>query len=463
MKQQYMMDMTTGKPMKLMLSFTIPMLIGNIFQQLYNMVDSMIVGQFVSADALAAVGSTGSILFLLFSLGLGLSTGIGIITSQYYGAGSLLQVQKTITSSVYVLSTASLLMSLVGCIFANSILKAMNTPDGILDDAMMYLRVSCAGTLFMIAYNGISSILRALGDSKTPLMFLVLASFLNIGLDLLFVRIFHWRVFGVAFASILSQLIAALSSILFAICKHPYFKIPKGLWKPDRELMIKCLKIGTPVALQNSLISISCLALQRVVNEFKETVMSSYTAAGRFEQLVQQPFNSLGTAVATFTGQNIGANQMERVRKGFRCATLLCVLFSAAMLPVAFFGGTFIMRLFVDEPEVISIGARAIQITSLFYFPLGMIYVSRNVLNGAGDTLYAMGNGIFEVIGRVGFARPLTSIPFLGIWGIWITTGLTWTLTGSISCLRYASGKWKNKSVAHPTLVHQMDQKRNRP
>lgn len=453
MKQTFMTDMTKGSPMKLMVSFTIPMLIGNLFQQLYNMVDSMIVGQFVSSDALAAVGSTGSITFLFFSLAFGMSAGIGIIVSLYYGAGEEYLVRKTIISAVYVLAATSLLMGTIACIFARPILTLMETPDGIMEDAITYLVVSCAGTLCVASYNGISSILRALGDSKTPLIFLAMASVINIVLDLVFVVLFHWRVFGVALATILAQLAAATGSILFAFSKNPYFKFSKDMWKPDWELIYKCIRIGTPVAFQNSLISISCIALQRVVNGFKETVMSAYTAANRFEQLVQQPFNSLGAAVATFTGQNIGAAKVDRVKKGFFSSTLLCAIFSLSMIPVAHFGGHFIMHMFVHDPDVIEIGARAIELTSYFYFPLGMIYVSRNILNGAGDTLYAMGNGMVEVLARVGFAGPLTSIPSIGIWGIWYTTGLTWSITGAISCLRYAGGKWRNKTlVARPEL-----------
>lgn len=452
MRKSYVTNMTEGKPLSLLLAFTVPMLIGNLFQQFYNMVDSMIVGQFVSSDALAAVGSTGSLNFLFFSLALGMSTGIGIIVSQYYGAGDIKNVQKTIANATYVLSFASILMGLIACIFARKILIFMNTPEGILNDSITYMVVSCLGLIFVAFYNGISSILRALGDSKTPLYFLIFASFMNICLDLLFVLVFKWRVFGAAFATILSQLLAAVGCIVFAFYKISLFRMPLSMWKPDFDIIMRCIRIGTPVALQNSLISISCIALQRVANGFKETVMSAFTAAGRFEQLVQQPFTSLGAAVATFTGQNIGAEQLERVKKGFRWASILCLIFSIAMIPVAHFGGHFIMRLFVPNQDVIEIGAQAIKIVSYFYFPLGMIYVSRNILNGAGDTVYSMVNGLVEVLGRVGLARPLTCISSIGIWGLWLTTGLTWLLTGSISCLRYASGKWKEKSIINHNI-----------
>ena len=439
--------MTEGSPFKLLIGFTIPMLIGNLFQQLYNMVDSIVVGQYVGSDALGAVGATGSINFFFFSATFGMSAGTGIIAAQYFGAKDDVNLQKTITNAIYAIGSISLVMSLIGIVFARPILVFLDTPEKILDDSVTYMQVTCAGILAVAAYNGISAIIRALGDSKTPLIFLVVASVINVVLDLVFVIVCKWSVFGVAFATIIAQISAAIGCIFYAYKKIPYFKIPREYYRPDKALIGKCIRIGIPVALQNSLIAISCIALQKVVNGFGELVVSANTAAGRFEQLVQQPFTSLGTAVVTYTGQNMGAGQIDRVKKGFRVATLICLVFSLIMLPVAYFGAEFIMRLFVSEPEVIAIGVKALRITSFFYFALGMIYVSRSVLNGAGDASAAMLNGAVEVVGRVGFAKPLTMIPGVGMLGIWYTTGITWTLTALISCIRYFSGKWKTKAV----------------
>lgn len=439
--------MTEGRPGKLLLAFTIPMLIGNIFQQLYSMVDSIVVGQYVGSNALAAVGASGSINFFFFSFSFGLAAGVGVIVSQYFGAKDDKQVMKTIANSIYVLSAISIIMSILGIILARVLLVAMNTPPLILEDTVLYMRVTCAGIISVSAYNGVSSILRALGDSKTPLIFLIVASFINIGLDFLFVISFNWGVFGVAFATIISQTIAAIGCIIYAYKKIPYFRIPKEYYTLDGDLVKKCMKIGIPVSFQNSLIAVSCIALQSVVNSFGETVVAAFTASGRFEQLIQQPFNSLGAAVVTYTGQNIGAGKVDRVKKGFWAATIMCAIFSLIMLPVAYFGASGIMRMFVSEPEVIKMGAQAIRITAFFYFALGMIYVSRAVLNGAGDAAYAMINGLVEITGRVGLAKPLTMIPRIGFWGVWYTTGLTWLITATISCLRYANGKWKTKAI----------------
>lgn len=444
-----MLDMTEGTPWRLLMSFTIPMLIGNLFQQLYNMVDSIVVGQYVGANALGAVGATGSINFFFFSFSFGMSAGVGVMVAQYFGARDDDSVKRTIANAIYVICAISLLMSVVGVVFARPILEFLDTPAKILDDAVVYMQVSCAGIVAIAMYNGVSAILRALGDSKTPLLFLIVASVVNVMLDLVFVVAFNWSVFGVALATIIAQIIAAIGCIIYAYRKIDYFKIPRSYYKPDRDLIIKCIKIGVPVSLQNSLIALSCIALQKVVNGFGEVVVSAFTATGRFEQLIQQPFTSLGAAVVTYTGQNIGAGQVDRVKKGFRSASLMCLAFSILMLPVAYFGAEGIMRIFIrgTETDVIRIGMEGLRITAFFYFPLGMIYVSRSILNGAGDTSAAMLNGIVEVAGRVGFAKPLTMVPQIGTMAAWFTTGLTWLITAIISCARYFGGKWKGKGI----------------
>lgn len=436
-------DMTKGSPAQLLLRFSIPMLIGNLFQQFYNMVDAMIVGNFVGANALGAVGATGSINFLFFSLNSGLAAGIGVIIAQYFGAKDDRMVRKGIAASIYLMLGASILMGILGVIVAWPIMELLETPDAIISDAVLYMQINCAGLIAVAAYNGIASILRALGDSKTPLFFLIIASILNVGLDLLFVLAFQWGVMGVGIATILAQAAAAAGCIYYVWKKVSYFHITKEELKLDKPLLYKCMRLGIPVSLQMSMISVSCIALQWVVNGFGETIVAAFTAANRVEQLVQQPFNSLGTAVATFTGQNVGANQKERVKRGFWVGLFISTIFSICMMPVAIFGADWMMRLFTSEPEVIAIGAKGIQITCFFYMALGAIYVSRNVLNGVGDAKFAMLSGGIEVFGRFGFAKPLTMISGIGMWGIWLTTGLTWVITGLAGCLRYLYGKWR--------------------
>lgn len=441
--KSYVKDMTTGNPTGLLLSFMLPMVVGNIFQQLYNMVDSMIVGKYVGADALAAVGATGSLNFLIFSLCGGMANGIGIIISQYFGAGNAEGVKKAIANAVYIMTAAAVCMGILGFVLAKPLLAVLNTPENILEAAALYMQIMCAGVLAVALYNCIAAILRALGDSKTPLYFLIVASILNIALDLFFVRGINMGVAGAGIATIISQLLAGAGSLLFAVLKNPYFKIEKEHRKAERDIIRQSVRMGVPLAFQSSLIAISCVALQSVVNTFGSVVVAAFTATSRIEQLVQQPYNSLGMAVSTYTGQNIGAGKIDRVKQGYRKGCLIMAVFSLVMLPLAQFGGEFIMRLFVNEQEVIDLGSQALKITSWFYLFLGSIYVTRGMLNGAGDAAFAFVNGLVEVIGRICFARPLTMIPSVHVWGVWLATGLTWGITGVVSVLRYLQGKWK--------------------
>ena len=423
MEKQAVFSMTEGSPVKLLMKFTIPMLIGNLFQQFYNMVDSIVVGRFVGPNALAAVGATGSLNFLFFAMSFGIAAGVGVVVSQYFGADRMDMVEKSIINGMYLLAVVSFLMGIVGVASAHWVLVALNTPDAILDDAVIYMRVSCAGILAIAAYNGVASVLRALGDSKTPLYFMVLSCFINIGLDLLFVIEYGWSVFGVALATVIAQLVAAVGAFLYALCKISCFRVKKENRPVRGDIIRRCFVLGMPIAFQNALIAFSCIFLQRIVNGFGESVVAANTALGRIEQLVQQPYNSLGTALTTYTGQNIGAGKIDRVKQGYKAGFKSVVVVSIIMLiPCQLFGET-IVSIFVTDPEVIAIGAKGLSITSFFYFFLGMIYVARSVLNGVGDAAFAMINGLMEVAGRVGFAVPLTKIPFIGVWGIFFIHG----------------------------------------
>ena len=443
----FVKDMTVGNEFSLLLTFSIPMLIGNLFQQFYNMVDSVVVGKYVGADALAAVGATGSLNFLFFSMCFGLGSGIGIMVSQYFGAGDDNAVKKTIFNSIMIIASIGIFMGLVGFIFAENILHFLNTPDNIIADSTLYMRIVFVGIPAVASYNCVSAIMRSLGDSKTPLVFLIITSFMNVGLDLLLVINFGMGVAGVAYATIITQYLASIGAITFALIKNPYFKIEKSLRHFDKEITKNAYKLGLPLAAQNSLIAVSCVALQSVVNKFGSGIVAAYTATSRVEQLVQQPFSSLGMAMSAFAGQNIGAGKIERVKTSLIKGFIMIGIFSAIMLLVMLTLGDNIMRIFVSEPEVIKVGSSALKITSAFYFTLGMIYIIRGLLNGAGDAMYSMINGFSEVICRILFANTLVLIPALGKWGIWFATALTWFVTGFVSLIRYKKGKWKNSRI----------------
>lgn len=445
-------DMTNGSPIKLLLKFSLPMLVGNLFQQFYNMVDSIVVGKFVGSNALAAVGATGSLVFLIIGVTFGLSSGISIVISQYFGAKDYDNVKKCFATSVYIVISISIIMGVVGFLSSHWLLEQLNTPETIIEQSDIYMKITFAGILGTACYNGISAVLRALGDALTPLKFLILASLLNVVLDLLFVVGFHWDVPGVAIATILSQLVSAIGCILYTMAKVKILHMPLKEFKPDRMILMKCLRLGIPVALQNALIAVSLVVLQGVINRYNEVVIAANTVVTRIEQLVLQPGMSLGAALSAFAGQNMGAGRIDRVKKGYHSAAIIIVIFSILMLPVMYFGGEYIMRLFTkkEDFEVVTTGIRAIRITCFFYTAVGMIYVTRNFLSGTGDINMAMIMGITEVICRFLLANILTI--YIGFPGIWWASGINWFITSLVGIFRVASGKWVTKSVVKDSL-----------
>ena len=447
MNNIYVKNMTQGSELKHILLFTLPLLAGNLFQQLYNIVDSVIVGRYLGHEALAAVGATGSITFLFYALCNGLSAGAGILISQSFGAGRHDDVKRYISNSAYTLLAVGAGLTVISVIAAQLLLQFLDTPQNILPDAVAYMRTACAGTVAVAAYNWINSVLRALGDSKTPLYFLIIASVLNVGLDLLFVFVFGMGVVGAAAATVISQGVSALGSILFAAKKNEFLRLKREHLRLRREHISRCLTTGVPIALQNALVSVSMISLQKTANSFGDTVVAAYTATMRVEQLIQQPFNSLGTALSTFSGQNIGAGKPERVVTGYRRSMLITAGFGTLMLAVFALTANYIVGFFVTDALVVEIGGKALLLSACFYVPLGFIHTTRGLLNGAGDVLFAFLNGLAEVIGRIGFAAVLVMIPGVGMWSVWLTTCLTWVLTAVMCLVRYKSGIWRKKCL----------------
>ena len=440
-------DMTTGNPTKHILLFALPLFIGNLFQQLYNMIDSLVVGNYVGANALAATGTCGSLNFLFFSLSSGLAIGIGIIVSQYFGAKDEQGVRDTIANSIYVLAAASLAATLLGVLLARPLLLLLSTPDEVIGDAIVYLRTTCCGIIFIATYNGVAATLRALGDSRTPLYFLIFSSLCNIGLDLLFVLCFNWGVFGVGFATVISQALSALVSLIYAVIKVPYFKLTKAELKPHKLIIKRSFELGVPMALQSSMIAISMIVLQGVVNTFGTVVMAAYTITGKVDLVISQLYNAMSQSLVTYAGQNIGAGEIDRVKKGYLRGHIIVFIYNLIMIPIIFTFSSQIVGIFVTEPEVIEIGGNALRITSLVYFFLGAIYVPRGTLNGCGDAKFSLINGITEVACRIVYASVLTRIASIGMWGIWIATGLTWFTVAIICNIRYFRGRWKKMGV----------------
>ncbi len=435
--------MTEGSPVRLIVLFSIPMLIGNLFQQVYNLVDSVIVGQYVGADAFAAIGATNSLTFLFFALCNGIGSGGGIITSQYFGKNDDKSVRSCIVNTGYIMLVFPLTVGIVAFFLSPKLLLWLDTPAEILADAVAYMRIMCVGIVFVSLYNYASSMLRALGDSKTPLFFLIFSCILNTGLDLLFVCGFDMSVRGAGIATVIAQLVSGISCLIYAMMKNSYFKFTREDMKFNKRITLRVLNLGLPLSFQFSLIAISCMALQKVVNSFGKVTVAAFTATSRIEQIIHQPYQTLGAALSTYTGQNYGANKMDRVRAGYRKSVMLMVIFSIIMLPVIQLLGDNITRIFVKEEDVIAMGGAALRITSLFYVMLGMIYVVRGVLNGLGDSIFALINGVVEVIGRFIVPIMLVSIPAIGLWGIWWSVGIVWSMAGITAFMRYLSFRKK--------------------
>lgn len=440
-------DMTEGKETGHIVRFALPLLAGNLLQQLYNVVDTMIVGRYLGDDALAAVGATSSITYLFYTLCTGLAIGAGVMLSQYFGAGHMDDMKLAIFNSAMVTLLFGIAISVVSVCLARPALLMLKTPDKLLDTSVRYMRIACAGTIAVAVYNWINSVMRSLGDSKTPLIFLGVASVLNVVLDLVFVVGLDAGVEGAAAATIIAQAVSAAASIIYAFAHNQDIQLEKRHMKIDGHMMFRCISTGFPIAVQNGTISVSMVAIQGVTNSFGETVMAAYTVSMRIEQFVQQPLASLNAAVSTFTGQNAGAGKRERMVKGLHVGLKISSVFAIIVCVLFALFGKNITGWFVTGEKVIGISARALFMTSCCYIFLGAIHVTRGFLNGAGDTGYAIINGMVEVVCRIGLSVVLTRIAFIGYWGIWWTTCFTWFATAVISVFRYKQGKWTAKGI----------------
>jgi len=446
MKSSKMLNMTSGNPARLLILFAIPLLIGNVFQQAYNLADSIIVGKYVGSAALAAIGSTGSITFLFFSVCNGISTGAGVVTSQFFGAGDERQIKRAIANSAYIMFSISVVTGILACFASPLALSLMGTPEDILPTSTLYLQISCIGVPLIGVYNYASAMLRALGDSRSPLYFLIFSCFLNVGMDLLFVCVFDLGVLGAGVATIIAQFISGFGCLIYALKTNPYFKLKREDFQVDGKIIWQSVRLGLPIAMQWALIAISTTALQTFINSFGTVAVAANTAVSRIEQLVHQPYGSLCAALSTYAGQNYGAGKLDRVKGGLKHGMIMSAGFSLLMLIINQTLGEPIISIFVDDPEVIRIGAQALRLTSWFYIFLATIYMTRGILNGVGDALFAFINGIVEMLCRIFLPMLIVLIPTVGMWGIWWTTGLSWFISAIFCMLRYFS--WRKKTTA---------------
>ncbi len=443
-------DMTEGKPLKLILGFAVPMLIGNIFQQIYNLVDAAIVGRYVGENALAAVGSTGSMLFFLVAFASGLSGGAGIIIAQYFGSKKYDKLKKTVVALFYIIVVLTTVSMVIGNIGLDAFLKILDVPveNNVRADAKSYMSIMFKFIFGMTAFNALASILRSVGDSKTPLYALSAASIINVGLDLLFVIAFDMGVKGVAYATIIAQLTSAIICFVQIVRHRKEMYLTDINWKPDMHMVWLIVKTGIPSAFQSCMISLGGMSVQRLVNSSGPSAIAAYTAATKIDTIAIQVIVSIGMSLSVFTGQNVGIGNYERVKVALKQTLFVMVGASAAIAVIVLFTKSYLLSIFLDPAEAgeaIAIGERYLSIIGVAYIIAGIMQSYQNVIRGAGDVEICMVAGLAELGARILFAYFLVGP--LGTTGIWIATPLSWGCGCIIPVTRYYSGKWKLKRI----------------
>ncbi len=425
-------DMTSGSPWKLIVQFSIPTALGLIFQQLYSMADTIIVGRTLGVEALAAVGSTGSLSFLIIGFMSGICSGFAIPLSQYFGAKDEVQQQRSIANGVWVSFLIGSIITVITVLGTEWIMTIMQTPENILDDACAYIRVIFMGTLATVIYNLLSSYLRALGDSRTPLVFLVISSVLNIVFDLVFILIFKMGVSGAAWATVLSQLISGLLCLAYIIKCFPALHVAKENIPIRMEHVLNLLRVGVPMGLQFSITAVGCAILQAATNTLGSNAVAAITAADRSKGIFQCVLEAPGLTMATFCAQNLGAGKMKRIRTGVKQGLLFTVLLSVVCAALVFASGVPIAKLFLDtsDMEIFSMMDEYFLWNMIFFPTIAILFVFRNGIQGMGYTVPAMAAGVFELLARVIVAFWL--VKPLGFTGVCMASPAAWVAADAL-------------------------------
>ncbi len=419
-------NMTVGNPAKLIFFFTIPLLIGNLFQQFYSMADTLIVGRTIGVDALAAVGCTGSISFLILGFAQGLTSGLSIITAQRFGAQDMDGIRKSFAHSAVISLGVTVVLTAIALPAAMPFLRLLQTPEEIIQDSYSYLSVIYGGIIASVLFNLFSNILRALGDSRTPLIFLVIACILNIVLDFGFILIFQSGVAGAAWATVISQLFSALLCFVYMMKRFPVLHLRREDWRFSWEEASRHLRLALPMAFQSSIISIGAIVLQFTLNGLGANAVAAYSASQKIDQLASQPVNSFGVTMATFAAQNYGAGKFDRIRKGVRQCCAMSLSFAVVIGLVNILFGYQLSTLFVgpEEVEVLNLSHTYLSITGCAYWVLALLFILRFTLQGLGQSFAPTIAGIMELIMR-SFAAIVLSI-FFGFAGVCTASPLAW-------------------------------------
>lgn len=443
------------------------MLAGNIFQQTYNIVDSIIVGNYVGKEALAAVGNSFPIIFALISFVIGIASGGTIIVAQYFGAKDYRNVRRTIDTLYIFIFFASVIITAAGITFSRQIFGLIKLPEEIIPIAMDYFNTFMIGTVLFFGFNGTSAILRGLGDSITPLVFLAISSVINIGFDLLFVKYLGFGVKGAAWATIISHGGAFFTAVLYLNKTHKLVQLRLRELVFDWKIFWQSVRIGVPSGLQHTFVSLGMMALVRIVNHFGTNVIAAYTVAGRIDGLAMLPAMNFGQALSTFVGQNIGARKADRVRSGLLATLGMSTIVSLTITTIVILFRYPLMDMFTNDPNVIAVGAKYLVIVSSCYFIFSTMFSLNGVLRGAGDTIVPMFITLFSLwLIRIPVAALLSG-RFTGTFsnwgvdinlppilsgqleevGIWLSVPLAWLIGAVFSFFYYRTGNWRSKSV----------------
>ncbi len=448
--KNYKNDLTVGSIDKKIINFTLPLLVGNFFQQVYNVVDSIVVGRFVGKEALGAVGANFPIIFLMVALIMGIALGISIIISQLFGAKDEENLKKAVDTAYIVLVISAVIITIFGLLFGKHILRLIRIPQNIFLHAHTYLKIIFSGMIFTFGYNGISALMRGIGDSRTPTVLLVIATIINIILDLLFVIRFKMGVKGVAFATILSQAISFIGGIIWVIIKKlPISPRIKGI-KFNLKIFIKSIELGIPTGIQQVLVALGFMALTRIVNGFGTDAIAAFTAASRIDTFASMPIMSFGMAITTFVAQNIGANKLDRVKIGVRKTFIYSITSSLILGFLIIILSKQLLSLFTTDSEVQKIGKEYINIVASFYIFFSTMFTFNGALRGAGDTIIPMFNTLIALwLLRIPTSYFL-SLKF-GTKGIWFGIPIAWFFGALFAFLYFKKGNWKKKKIIENT------------
>lgn len=429
-------DLTNGSPMKLILGFMLPLLLGMLFQQLYNMVDTIIVGRCLGIDALAGVGSTGSINFLVIGFVMGLCTGFAIPVAQQFGAKNIDALKKYVANTIWTAIFFAVILTAATCVFCSKILRLMNTPDNVFSEAYNYIFVIFLGIPATLLYNTLSGFIRSLGDSKTPLVFLVISSLLNVALDILMIVVFKMGVSGAAWATVISQLVSGILCLIYIVKRFEILHLKRGDLRFDLYYIGKLCAAGVPMGLQYSITAVGAIIVQYAINSLNSTAsMAAVTAGIKVNQFMCCPFDAMGSTMATFGGQNIGAGKPERVKKGLFSCSLLGVCWALLGLGIVVLFGRWLVMLFIEKNNtttaedietIITLGRQFIITNAAFYIALAFVNIVRFLIQGMGFSQLALFAGVFEFAARTFVA--LKAVPKYGFSGVCFANPAAWVL-----------------------------------